>query len=108
MTWEILADRSGLSRATVQRLLSGEHLNASFLHVTAIAEALGVKVDFSPVPVRQFVEEQADRQARRLVGLVQGTMGLESQAVEQEHVSQMVRDTFLQLLGGPRKKLWVV
>jgi transcriptional regulator with XRE-family HTH domain len=106
MTWDILAKRSGLSRATAIRLLSGDHTGAGFLHIVAVAEALGVEVKFTEVGVEDFVEQQVDRQARRLVGMVQGTMGLEAQGVNEEAASQMVKKTRHELLAGKRKQLW--
>src|SRR5262245_45277955 len=81
MTWEALAQRSGLSRATVCRLLMGNQTNATFLNVAALARALGVKLKFQQTGEEDFVKRQARRQARKLVGMVQGTMGLESQAL---------------------------
>jgi transcriptional regulator with XRE-family HTH domain len=107
MTLDVLARRSGLSRATVCRLLSGGHVHADFLHIVSLAKALGIGVEFKPTPVDDFVEEQAERQSRRLVGMVQGTMGLESQAVGAEEVARMERDARRRLLAGSRRKLWV-
>jgi transcriptional regulator with XRE-family HTH domain len=107
MSEEALARRSGLSRVTVSRLLSGKHPKASFLHVAALAEALGVRVEFHAVDPTAFVEDQARHQASRLVGMMQGTMGLEAQAVSPEFVARLEEDTTQRLLNGPRKKLWV-
>lgn len=107
MSEEALARRSGLSRVTVSRLLSGKHPKVSFLHVAALAEALGVHVEFQPVEPDRFVQDQARHQARRLVGMMQGTMGLEAQAVSPEFVARLEEDATQRLLNGPRKKLWV-
>jgi transcriptional regulator with XRE-family HTH domain len=107
MTLDVLAKRSDLSRATVCRLLSGAHVHADFLHIVYLAKALGIDVEFKPTPVDDLVEQQAERQSRRLVGMVQGTMGLESQAVQAEEVARMERDARRRLLAGSRRKLWV-
>jgi transcriptional regulator with XRE-family HTH domain len=107
MSEEALARRSGLSRVTVSRLLSGKHPKVSFLHVAALAEALGVHIEFQAVEPSAFVEDQARHQAGRLVGMMQGTMGLEAQALSQEFVTRLEADTTQRLLSGSWKKLWV-
>jgi transcriptional regulator with XRE-family HTH domain len=106
MTWEALAERSGLSRATVCRILSGRTPAASFSHVLALAAALGVEVEFKQKNTEKMAEEQAKHQAKRLVGMVQGTMGLEAQAVNGKSVDRMYRDTYRRLMAGSRRKLW--
>ncbi len=45
---ETLAKRSGVSRPTVQRILSGSNPTASFANVLAIAEALGLSYGWTP------------------------------------------------------------
>ena len=105
MSTEILAQRSGLSRQTVHRVLSGGI--ASFQNVIAIAAVLGMSPSFSPTTSDQeFREQQAETKAQELVGMVQATCGLESQAVDQEHVDEMVRQTVRELLTGPNRNLW--
>lgn len=107
MTEEALARRSGLSRVTVSRLLSGSHPHASFLHIAALAEALGVHVEFKPIDVGEFAKQQARHHASRLVRMMQGTMGLEAQAVSPDFIGQMEEDASQRLLSGSWKKLWV-
>jgi transcriptional regulator with XRE-family HTH domain len=107
MSEEALARRSGLSRVTVSRLLAGRHPKASFVHIAALAEALGVHIEFQAVETTEFVQEQARHQAGRLVGMMQGTMALESQAVSPEFAQQLEADAAGRLLNGPWKKLWV-
>ena len=48
---------------------------------------------------------QATRKAKRLVGLVQGTSGLEGQSVDQHDLELMVARTAEKLLRSKRK-LW--
>jgi hypothetical protein len=86
--------------------MSAQHESATFAHVAAIAQALGMEL--TPV-VKDGSEElrrkQATRKARHLVGLVQGTSGLEGQAVEQSDLESMVARTTEKLLRSKRK-LW--
>ena len=51
-----------------------------------------------------FVERQADKQARHLVSMVQGTMGLEAQAVDAQFLSAMLQKTRRRLLDMPKKR----
>jgi transcriptional regulator with XRE-family HTH domain len=105
MSAEILAQRSVLSRQTVHRVLAGG--SASFQNVIAIADVLGMSHSFSATKSAPDIrEQQAEAKARALVGMVQATCGLESQAVDQEHLDEMVRQTVHELLAGPNRRLW--
>jgi transcriptional regulator with XRE-family HTH domain len=107
LSYEGLSKRCGVSRPTVQRILSGRQPAASFANVVAIAEALGLGLRFeSRADPGRLRREQAERKARRLVSLVQGTSGLEGQAVDREAVEAMVEQTTHELLAGPKRKLW--
>jgi transcriptional regulator with XRE-family HTH domain len=107
MSCAMLAKKTGLSMTTVQRVLSGNHLNASFANVVAIAEALGVGLRFvQKARIKRLREEQARQKAKRIVGLVQGTAGLEGQAVDAVAVDEMVDRTIHELLAGSNRKLW--
>ncbi len=111
--WAALGARSGASRATLYRLLTDRQTTASVQTVVAVAEALGVRFHISghtirakPIGVKVFLDQQAERQARKLVSMVQGTMGLESQALAAQKTAPLVRYMKRQLLAGPRSKLW--
>lgn len=107
LSYELLAQRSGVSRPTVQRILTGRQPAASVSNVVAIAEALGLGLRFeSRVDPGRLRREQAERKARKLVALVQGTSGLEGQAVDRRTVESMVEQTTHELLAGPKRKLW--
>jgi transcriptional regulator with XRE-family HTH domain len=107
MPIESLVKRSGVSRATVRRILAGDQTRATFPNVLAVADALGIDVRFAAgAPAEEFREQQAVKKARRLVGLVQGTSGLEAQAVDPATVERMVRRTTHELLSGSKRRLW--
>ena len=107
LSYELLSKRCGVSRPTVQRILSGRHAAASFANIMAIAESLGLGLRFdSVVDARELKREQAKRKAKKLVALVQGTSGLEGQAVDEEAVESMVEQTTHELLAGSKRKLW--
>src|SRR5258708_969693 len=107
MTFATLARRSGVSVPTVTRTLSGHNPNASLENVAAIADALGMTVSLmQKVGVGDLREEQALRKARRLSGIVQGTLGLESQAVNDGELNELTRQIVHELLAGPSRKLW--
>ncbi|MEX0819495.1 MAG: helix-turn-helix domain-containing protein [Pirellulaceae bacterium] len=107
MSQSALAKRCGLSVPTVQRVLAGNLEQASFGNVLAIADALGMSAVMKPVKSEdELREEQAEKKARQLIGMVQGTSGLESQAVSHEEFEAMVRRTVHELLADPGRKLW--
>lgn len=107
MPMPVLASRSGVSLPTVQRVLSGNLEHASFGNVSAIAEALGLTAEFKAIKSDdELREEQAEKKARQLVGMIQGTSGLEAQAVSHKDFEAMVRRTVHELLAGSSRKLW--
>jgi transcriptional regulator with XRE-family HTH domain len=106
MTYGQLARLSGVSVPTLTRTLSGKNANASFTSVMAIARALGVSIDLKEEPASTFLEKAAERKAASLVSMVQGTSGLEAQAISEEHLEAMRRQTVHELLAGSRRKLW--
>ena len=74
-----------------------------------MAVALGLEVVLGARPrVRSvmsagaFREKQARAKARRLVGMVQGSMGLEAVGVSAESMDEMVQE----LLAGSARRLW--
>jgi len=60
----------------------------------------------SKVDIRDLKREQAVRKAKKLVALVQGTSGLEGQAVGEKDVESMVKQTTHELLAGSKRRLW--
>jgi transcriptional regulator with XRE-family HTH domain len=107
LSYELLSKRCGVSRPMVRRILSSRHATASFGNIVAIAESLGLGLRFdSKVDVRELKREQAERKAKKLVALVQGTSGLEGQAVNEKDVESMVKQTTRKLLAGSKRKLW--
>jgi hypothetical protein len=54
----------------------------------------------------ELKREQAERKAKKLVALVQGTSGLEGQAVDRETIESMVKQTTQELLAGSTRRLW--
>jgi transcriptional regulator with XRE-family HTH domain len=105
MSMDVLAKRSGVPLATVKRMFALK-VSPSFIRIAAVAEALGGGVRVKLVPEDEVINKQVGRQADRLVGMVQGTMGLESQAVDSDAVKRMVETTSGRLRAGPRRKLW--
>ncbi len=107
LSYELLAQRSGVSRPTVQRILSGRSRTASFASVVAIGNALGLELRFtSAVTPDQLKRQQARTKAKQLTGLVQGTCGLEGQGVNSAGYEAMVEQTTHELLAGSERRLW--
>ena len=106
MTFAVLAERSGLSLPTVQRILAGKQEPTSG-HLNALAEAMGMALKLVPkVRPTQLKLRQAQAKAQRLVALSQGTAALEAQAVGQKTRKNLVKETVQQLLAKPKQLLW--
>ncbi len=102
-----LAERSGVSLPTVQRILTGHSATTSFENAVAIAQAMGMQWDVVLFcPAQEILEQQARKKAERLVGKVQGTSALEAQAVSPRHLGLMIQKTVQELLAGSRGRLW--
>lgn len=97
MSYAVLADRSGVSPATVKRVVGDPDYDPSVSTLCAVAEALGVSLDLR---ARHDVDAMLDRQARRkaeqLAGVVQGPQAR----------ARMVKRTVSLLLAGSRRRLW--
>jgi transcriptional regulator with XRE-family HTH domain len=107
LSYAALAKRSGVSSSTVVRFLSGRYPQISFQNVVAIATALGFDATFSPTATaRDMRRAQAQTKARRLVAFVQGTSGLEAQAVDSEQLEEMTERAANELLAGSPRRLW--
>lgn len=113
MSRAILARRAGVSLPTVNRILSGKQSGATLGNVHAIAAALGVEVRIGSHPkiaetigVDEFRKQQATAKARRLARMVQGTMALEAQAVDQKTLKGLMEGNVHRLLAGSNRRLW--
>jgi transcriptional regulator with XRE-family HTH domain len=107
MTFEALSKRSGVPVSTLKAIFKKGVEHATFANVAAIADALGVDIEFADeVDSYELLHQQAVKKARELVGMVQGTSGLESQAVAQNQIDMMIQQLIHQLMAGSRRKLW--
>jgi len=107
MTHARVAAISGVSLPTVIRILTGRQPNAAWANVAAIANALEMALSLRPLADSEKVRQrQAVRKARQLMQAVQGTSGLEAQAVDKAIYKKMVRRTVHELLSSSNRKLW--
>ena len=116
ISYRRLAELSGVSQPTVQRLLAGKIAAPAMNSVISIAHALGVdRLSIGPDgsirfdasrSVQELREQQARKKARSLVGMVQGTSALEGQAVGPTVYQELVERAYHRLLAGPRRNLW--
>ena len=113
MTKKELAVRARIPIATLNRILSGQEKRLALDKVRALAGALGVVIHLGstitleePKSPFELRETQATRKAEHVVRMVQGTMGLEAQAVGSDDLKAMVEQTKCELLAGSRRKLW--
>lgn len=110
MSRRVLAERSGVSLATINRIFLGPGFaKTSLSTIEAIARALDLKIRLDAEACSrsmEFKEHQAERKARELARLVQGTSALESQAVDEATQEEFIRQTAHELLAGPKSRLW--
>ena len=107
MTFDALSKRSEVPVSTLKAIFKKGVEHATFANVAAIADALGVDIELADAADSyDLLNQQAIKKARELVGMVQGTSGLESQAVEQNQIEKMVSQLVHQLMAGSRRKLW--
>jgi len=107
MTCAAVAQRSGLSLRSVQRVLSGEENDPGFATVDAIARVLGVSLRLKEEQdINTLRRRQAERKAERLVSLVRGTSALEAQPVRDDTARTLRDRTVKELLSGSSRKLW--
>lgn len=105
MTVAQLAKRSGVSTATVNRVLAGSE-GASIAHVSAVAEALGLSLQLRPVrSIGSLRAREAIRKAKRVVGLTQASATLEKQGVPRVVARDVQKQVSYRLLKSGRK-LW--
>ena len=106
MTIPQLARRSGISTATVARVLRGEP-TVAMGHVCAVADALGMQVGVRPrLSVDTLVRQAAKTKARRAAALVQATSALEAQGLSRHQFDAMVDRTTRELQAAAGKTLW--
>ncbi len=106
MSHSALAARSGVSEPTVKRILSGRAGEVSLANVAAVAEALGVSLEFGERDIDTMREEQAAKKAAQIARMVQGTSALECQGVDAKTLRQLVRRSERELLTGSKRRLW--
>lgn len=109
-----LAERSGVSCATVKRILGGRG-GVLVENLQAVARVLGTKVVLGEsvevetvATIADLREQVAMEKAKRLAALAQGSSALEAQAVSSDVVESVERDIFHDLLAGSNRKLWAV
>lgn len=108
MTLPVVAERAGLSRATVCRILQKKQASSSLENVLAIAGVLGAEVSLKLKEPVKIIEEEIQTRAKRIVRMVQGTMALEAQGItDQEHIDHLVELAASEIRAKPRKLLWM-
>ena len=113
MSKRVLALHARISLPTVNRILSGKEKRLTIANVEAVARVLGVVIRLGATTEVDEVQTafelrkmQATEKATRMVRMVQGTMGLEAQAVSDGVLEQMVGQTVCELLAGSPRRLW--
>jgi transcriptional regulator with XRE-family HTH domain len=107
MTLDALAERSGVSLPTVQRVLAGDQARASLPSVLALADALEMRLDLEPrSDADEVLDREARRKAERLVGMVHGSAALEGQGLDEPTRERMIQRTVHELRAGSKRRIW--
>lgn len=101
-----LARQAGLGLRTVQRVLSGEDASPAFATIVAIASVLGATLRVDGEDPNSLRLRQAQRKSDQLAAMLQGTSGLEAQAVDDESLQAIKQQMVRSLLAGSSRKLW--
>ncbi len=102
-----IACRSGVSKPTVNRVLAGKGSGTSITNVQKIAESLKADIRLMPTAdVDKILSDRARKIAQKIVTMVQGSSGLEAQAVSPKQLKRMVSQTVHELMAGPKQRLW--
>jgi len=107
MSFKDVAERSGMSTTTVRRVLVNRNESTELASVMAIARVLGVD-PFPAIPDPEEVREREVRRlAKRVVRMVQGTMGLEAQGLtDPKALAEIEEKAAEEIRAKPRKHLW--
>ena len=92
---------------TVTRILTSDLNHASVTNVRSVAAALGVELTVeATTDSHELREREALAKATKIVQLVQGSSGLEAQAVDSEAYQRMIDQTTHELMAGSRRRIW--
>ncbi len=106
MSCAVLAVQTGLSPGTVRRVLSGKELDPHLGTIASLAQALGMELRFDEEDTNVIRHRQAERKAKRLVALVQGSSALSGQGLGPAALRDMRKRATRELLEGSSRKLW--
>jgi transcriptional regulator with XRE-family HTH domain len=113
MSFRALSQRSHVPVPTVQRILYGHERRLDLAKVSSIAAVLGLNVTvgetkkITPIATaRKLRRQQAQKKAQQLVDMTQATSALEAQAVDEDILRKLLKQTTKELLDGPRLELW--
>jgi len=110
MTTRQLAKSVGVSQAAVSDIERAEARgDITLATLQRYAKALDCDVVYALVPrrpLREVVDERADRIARDQVSRVRHTMALEDQSTSKEHLEREIADLRQRLLQGKLSRLW--
>jgi predicted DNA-binding mobile mystery protein A len=110
MTTRQLAKSVGVSQAAVSDAERTEARgDISLATLQRYATALECDLVYALVPrrpLKEMLDDRADRIAREQVSRVRHTMALENQSTSNEHLDREIADLRQRLLEGKRSRLW--
>lgn len=106
ITFENLAELSGLGIKTLSRFFAGHDVKLSTIE--KLTQTLGLDLAGNEIiDIETLKEKRAEEKALQIVSLVQDTISLEKQGLEQDNIKELLEETKQQFLTGEYKKnLW--
>ena len=102
-----MSEKSGVSVSGLKSIFKKGVESSQLSNVIAIAKSLGLEISCRSVKESHEVRfEQARRKAENLAGMLQGTMALESQAITNAELEEIIKNMVHELMAGSSKRLW--
>lgn len=103
-----LAQKTGLSIPTVQRILANKDHSVELAGLLSIADILGIDITASVSRSAQdMLKEKANNKAEKLLQLVRGNSALEGNEIDLGTYQDLLQRTVDDLLKGSKRALWV-
>lgn len=108
MTFEALSSIADVPAMTIKRIFSqNKQIKFSFEDVYKIATALGYSLELEEKEGAEFLRrKRASSLASNIVKNVQSSSGLENQGLPAKELDDLKEKLIIDLLSGPRTKLW--
>ena len=100
-----LSERANTSVSTIKRVLGGD-ASVSYSTLCRIAQAMGASFEINARSPRNVIKQEANRMARMVAKMVQGTSAMEAQGVDKETLDRIEQTAEAELTTHLGSMLW--